>query len=114
MPDAANGTQEVTFTFDGAELSGRAVVAFESLTLDGQEVASYADVNDEGQTVGLVPPDTPDTLEAPTPGGKLPQTGDELPIAGICALAAAGCAATVIGITRSIGLRREEDGGEEG
>ncbi|WP_200781404.1 VaFE repeat-containing surface-anchored protein [Olsenella phocaeensis] len=97
--DAADGTQEVTFTFDGAELSGHAVVAFESLALDGQEVASHADVNDEGQTVELVPPETP---EAPTPGGKLPQTGDELPIAGICALAAAGCAASVIGIARSM------------
>ena len=111
VPDAADGTQEVTFTFDGAELSGHAVVAFESLALDGREVASHADVNDEGQTVELVPPETPQT---PTPGGKLPQTGDELPIAGICALAAAGCAASVIGIARSIGSRRrEEDEGEE-
>ena len=58
--------------------------------------------------------ETPETPEAPTPGGKLPQTGDELPIAGICALAAAGCAASVIGIARSIGLRRrEEEMGEE-
>ena len=113
VPDAAGGMQEVTFTFDGAELPGHAVIAFESLTLDGQEVASHADVNDEGQTVDLVPPETPETPEAPTPGGKLPQTGDELPIAGICALAAAGCAASVIGIARSIGSRREEDEGEE-
>lgn len=112
-PDAADGTQEVTFTFDGAELSDHAVVAFESLTLEGQEVASHADVNDEGQTVKLVPPETPETPETPTPGGKLPQTGDELPIAGICALAAAGCAASVIGIARSIGSRREEGEGEE-
>lgn len=52
-------------------------------------------------------------LVGPTPGGKLPQTGDELPIAGICALAAAGCAATVVGVARSIGSRREEDEGEE-
>jgi len=111
VPDSSDGTQEVAFTFDGAGLSGHAVVAFESLTLDGQEVASHADVNDEGQTVELVPPETP---EKPTPGGKLPQTGDELPIAGICALAAAGCAASVIGIARSIGSRRrEEDEGEE-
>ncbi|WP_040651552.1 MULTISPECIES: VaFE repeat-containing surface-anchored protein [Olsenella] len=111
VPDAADGTQEVAFTFNGAELSGHAVVAFESLTLEGQEVASHANVNDEGQAVRLVPPETP---EAPTPGGKLPQTGDELPIAGICALAAACCAATVIGIARSIGSdRREEDEGEE-
>ena len=114
VPDAADDTQEVTFTFGGAELPGHAVVAFESLTLDGQEVASHADVNDEGQTVRLVPPETPETPEAPTPGGKLPQTGDELPIAGICALAAAGCAASVIGIARSIGSRRrEEEMGEE-
>lgn len=111
VPDSSDGTQEVAFTFDGAELSGHAVVAFESLALDGREVASHADVNDEGQTVELVPPETPQT---PTPGGKLPQTGDELPIAGICALAAAGCAASVIGIARSIGSRRrEEDEGEE-
>ena len=110
VPDAADDTQEVAFTFDGAELSGHAVVAFESLTLDGQEVAEHADVNDEGQTVELVPPETP---EKPTPGGKLPQTGEELPIADICALAAAGCAASVIGIARSIGSRREEDEEED-
>mgnify|MGYP001680422441 CR=1 FL=1 len=114
VPDAAHGTQEVTFTFDGAELSGHAVVAFESLALDGQEVATHADVNDEGQTVRLVLPETPETPETSMPGGKLPQTGDELPIAGICTLAAAGCAATVIGIARSIGTRhRKEDEGEE-
>lgn len=113
-PVRADGTQEVTFTFNGAELSGHAVVAFESLTLEGQEVASHADVNDEGQIVELVPPEAPETSETPTPGGKLPQTGDELPIAGICALAAAGCAASAIGIARSIGTnRREDDEGEE-
>ena len=114
VPDAVDGMQEVTFTFDGAELSGHAVVAFESLALDGREVASHADVNDEGQTVRLVPPETPETPEAPTPAGKLSQTGDELPMAGICALAAAGCAASVIGIVRSISTRhREEDEGKE-
>ena len=114
VPDAADGMQEITFTFDDAELSGHAVVAFESLTLEGQGVAAHADVNDEGQIVEFVPPETPETSEAPTPGGKLPQTGDELPIAGICALAAAGCAASAIGITRRIGTnRREEDEGEE-
>ncbi len=112
--EAADGTQEIIFTFDGVELSGHAVVAFESLTLDSQEVASHADVNDEGQTVKLVPPETPEIPEAPTPGGKLPRMGDELSIAGICALAAACCAATVIGIARSIGTGcREEDEGEE-
>ena len=114
VPDAADGMQEITCTFDGAELSGHAVVAFESLTLEGQGVAAHADVNDEGQIVGLVPPEAPETSETPTPGGKLPQTGDELPIAGICALAAAGCAASVIGIARSIGTnRRKDDEGEE-
>lgn len=49
-------------------------------------------------------------LVGPTPGGKLPQTGDELPIAGIRTLAVADCAASVIGIPRSIGSRcREEE-----
>ncbi|WP_156407859.1 VaFE repeat-containing surface-anchored protein [Olsenella uli] len=111
VTDTANGTQEVTFTFGGMELAGNALVAFESFALGGQEAAAHAGVNDEGQTVRLVPPETP---EAPTPGSKLPQTGDELPIAGICVLAAEGCAASVIGIARSIGTgHREEDEGEE-
>ena len=35
VPEAADGTREVTFTFEGAELSGHAVVAFGSLILDG-------------------------------------------------------------------------------
>lgn len=76
-----------------------------------KEVASHADVNDEGQTVKLVPLEAPEALIL---GGKPPQTGNELPIAGIYALAATGCAASVIGIARSIGSRRrEEDEREE-
>jgi len=49
--EQADGTVDVTFTFDGSALEGKTVVAFESTTYEGKEVAVHADINDEDQTV---------------------------------------------------------------
>lgn len=55
-PTAANGVATVAFEFDATGLSGHDTVAFESLTRDGREVAAHTDIDDEGQTVKVVPP----------------------------------------------------------
>lgn len=66
-PETADGEVRMTFTFDAGTITkATEIVVFESVYRDGVEVAVHADINDEGQTVKLVPP-TPD----------VPQTGDD-------------------------------------
>ncbi|MCI9227479.1 MAG: VaFE repeat-containing surface-anchored protein [Dorea sp.] len=48
---ASNGTAEVVFRFDGREMGGRTLVAFETLKKDGREYAVHADIKDEAQTI---------------------------------------------------------------
>lgn len=116
VPEAASGTQTVTFAFDGTDLGGHETVAFESLQKDGKEVAAHTDINDEGQTVKLVPPSEE---QPPSKGGTtatgLPKTGDELPwVAILCAVGAAGCCAGVIALSkRRNDLDETEDDAEE-
>ena len=42
-PEEADGTVEVVFRFDGSELAGRTLVAFEELRLDGEAIAEHKD-----------------------------------------------------------------------
>lgn len=115
-PDAPNGSVDVTFEFDGNALDGHKVVAFESLKQDGEEVASHADIDDEGQTVELVPPETPPATPPSEEhgGGKLPQTGDTASLlpAGLAATAAA-CMAGALAIRRRKGLMASEEADDE-
>ncbi len=101
-PDKAEGTQTVTFTFDGTDLGGHDVVAFESLQKDGTEVAVHTDINDEGQTVKLTTPDEEQpSPKGGTPATGLPKTGDELPwVAVVCALGAAACGTGAIALAK--------------
>ena len=48
------GTVEVTFTFKGATLAGKSLVAFETMEHDGAEYMVHADIDDVDQTVGIV------------------------------------------------------------
>ena len=50
-PEAADGTMELTFTFDSTVLSGKTVVVFETLYYEGIEIAVHADINDDNQAV---------------------------------------------------------------
>ena len=53
-PESAEGTVDVTFTFDSLSLKDKThLVAFESLEHDGHELATHADIEDEGQTVTI-------------------------------------------------------------
>ena len=55
-PKAPTGEVEMTFTFDARELTVETeVVAFETLYRDGIEIAVHADIEDEGQTVKILP-----------------------------------------------------------
>ena len=52
VTEAADGTVDVTFTFDATDIpDGTDLVAFESIERSGVEIASHADINDESQTV---------------------------------------------------------------
>lgn len=91
VPTEANGSVQVSFQFDTAQLGGQDVVVFETLyrgtDITVQPVAIHADINDDNQTVKiLVPaPEVPNT----SPG---PKTGDfSMPMlfAGMGLLAAA-------------------------
>ena len=55
-PEQANGTVDVTFTFDASTLSGKEIVAFEELSRNDVVLAVHADIEDQGQTVEIVPP----------------------------------------------------------
>lgn len=96
-PEEADGSVEVVFRFDGTGLAGRTVVAFGGLTLDGEVVVEHKDPNDEGQSVNLVEPpsETPEEPsgetpnEPSTPAGKLPKTGDSLPLVPLACLVGA-------------------------
>ena len=50
-PGNADGTVDVTFTFDGSGMKGKTVVVFESLLWKEKEIAVHADLSDEGQTI---------------------------------------------------------------
>ena len=50
----ASGTVDVPVTFDASGLSGRDVVAFETLYRGDEVVAVHADLSDKGQTVSIV------------------------------------------------------------
>lgn len=56
-PERADGSVDITFTFDITGLKGKSIVAFETLYKDGVELAVHADINDEDQTVKIIGPE---------------------------------------------------------
>jgi len=66
----ASGTVDVPFTFDASELSGKSVVAFESLAQNGATVATHADITDTDQTVTFLSPAIHTTATDKTDGTK--------------------------------------------
>ena len=88
-PDAPDGEITVIFVFDASGLTSAAeIVVFESLYRDDVEIAVHADIEDEGQTVKIIPP-VPD----------VPQTGDESNLGfwiGLGAVAVGGAVASAI------------------
>lgn len=48
-----SGTVDITFVFNGSELEGKTVVAFEDVTYNDVSVFTHADIDDEAQTVDI-------------------------------------------------------------
>lgn len=75
MADDFTGTVEIEFTFDGVDLAGHDLVAFETMEHEGKEYMVHADIEDEGQTVDVIDihttatnPETGDNLGSSTAG----------------------------------------------
>ena len=111
MPESAEGTVDVTFTFNGEGLAGKEVVVFEKLylMLDGKAipVTSHEDITDQGQTVKLVEEETPKTPETPTTNS--PQTGDTTSTVLWIAIALLSAAGIGCGIWKVRRRKRTED-----
>lgn len=70
------GTVEIEFAFDGADLAGHDLVAFEAMEHEGKEYMVHADIEDEGQTVKVV--DIHTTAANPETGDNLGSTSSAL------------------------------------
>ena len=66
VPNKADGTVDLEFTFDASELGGKNLVAFEIAYKDGIQIADHQDIDDEAQTVTV---SEPDDNKFDTPGG---------------------------------------------
>lgn len=66
VPNKADGTVDLEFTFDASELGGKNLVAFEIAYKDGIQIADHQDIDDEAQTVTVSEPND-NTFD--TPGG---------------------------------------------
>ena len=66
--ESADGTVDVTFTFDGSALAGQSTVVFEDLYQNDIKVATHADITDEDQTVHF--PDVHTTAKDGKDGDK--------------------------------------------
>ena len=99
-PEAACGEITVKFTFDASSITkSTQLVVFETLYRGDIDIAAHTDIEDEGQTVTLVPP-VPD----------VPQTGDNSNLGvwiGLGGVALGGAIACVI-----MYLKKKRDGEE--
>ena len=55
VPEAADGEVKLEFTFNAMALAGEKLVAFESVKYEKLEIASHTDIEDEDQTIEVVP-----------------------------------------------------------
>lgn len=77
-PQAQDGTQDVTFTFDASALGGAKTVVFEKLLVDGTLIGSHEDLTDKDQTVEISP--SLKTTAATIQGSKVVKPEDEVAI----------------------------------
>lgn len=77
-PQAKDGTQDVTFTFDASELGGTKTVVFEKLFVDATLIGSHEDPTDKDQTVEISP--SLKTTAATIQGSKVVKPEDEVAI----------------------------------
>lgn len=80
VPEAKNGSVDVTFIFDATGLHGKEIVVFEDLYRENMLLATHADINDEGQTVKIK---NPEIGTKATAGGKKEITADKITITDV-------------------------------
>lgn len=101
IPEKSSGKVKISFTFDASAIKKTTeLVAFETLYRNNVEIAVHADIDDEGQTVTIIPP-------APS----VPQTGDESNLGfwiGLGAIALGGLVSAVV-----IYLKKKKDEDDE-
>ena len=106
-PEKADGETVVKFNFDGSGITqATGIVVFETLYQGEVKIAAHEDINDEGQTVKVVPV-TPGKPTTPNPGN--PQTGDRSIMGfwiGLGAIALGGLAAGIFMYGRK---KKEQD-----
>lgn len=96
-PETAEGSIDISVTFDSSMLAGKDIVFFEYLYRNGKLVAVHADIEDEGQTITF-PPETPPETPPDTP-----KTGDGFPVVMTIILAVI----SLIGIAALILIRKK-------
>ena len=69
-PDSSEGSVDVVFEFDADLLAGKELVAFEKLSRKDIEISSHEDIDDEDQTVTVVPPEVGTTASDTADGDK--------------------------------------------
>ena len=107
-PDESTGSVTVTFEFDGSNLGGHTLVAFESLLADDRELAVHADISDEAQSVIVSTPQIHTQATVGDDAAKTIAAGssaivrDTVQVSG----AKAGAQYTVVGVLmdKSLGL----------
>lgn len=98
VPQGADGSVEVVYTFDASALAGRKTVVFETLHRGDVAIASHADLEDEGQTVSWREPERP----------FIPRLGDLGAARGLGAAIVGGCL-TMAGALALVALRRRRE-----
>lgn len=108
VPDSADGTANITFTFNAIQVQTHDTVAFEELYkvqsgVNGEDihVGEHADINDADQTVHFREADLADDL---IDTDKMTQTGDVLRLGAIIAAASALATALIIRKRRMMSL----------
>lgn len=115
VPNKANGSVDLEFTFDASELGGKDLVAFEVAYKDGIQIADHQDIDDEGQTVSVSP--VVDNGQD-TPGDGYSKTGVDMAlvyalIAALVALAGGAGAYALRQRKLAAAEGKEEDGSDK-
>lgn len=115
VPNKANGSVDLEFTFDASELGGKDLVAFEVAYKDGIQIADHQDIDDEGQTVSVSP--VVDNGQD-TPGDGYSKTGVDMTlvyalIAALVALAGGAGAYALRQRKLAAAEGKEEDGSDK-
>ena len=80
-PETADGTVELSFTFDASTLKNKTIVVFESLSHKGKELTVHADIDSEPQTIYF--PEIGTKAACPETGSQMAPAKKELTIVDI-------------------------------